>query len=445
MKKWIGLLFTGIMVLLAEKQVHAQQRLSDNALLDKVQEQTFQYFWDAAEPVSGMARERYHVDGVYPSNDKNIVTTGGSGFGIMALIVGIDRKWITRKQGVERFEKILHFLETADRFHGAWSHWINGETGKVKPFGRKDNGADLVETSYLLQGLLCARQYFVYGNKAEKAIADRIDHLWQTVEFNWFQHGQEVLYWHWSPEYQWQMNFPVKGVNECLIMYILAASSPQYGITAAVYEKGWSGNGNIHYEHEVMGYPLQLRYQGDYTNGVPLFWTQYSFLGLDPMGLTDKYADYGTENKHQSLINYTWCVQNPLHYKGYGSDSWGLTASYSTRGYAAHGPDAKNDLGVISPTAAISAIPYTPEESMKAIRHWYEDLSSKVWGPYGFYDAFSETAEWYPQQYLAIDQGPEIVMIENYRTGLLWKLFMSCPEVQSGLHKLGFQSPLLKK
>lgn len=419
-------------------------RLSDSALFRLVQQQTFQYFWDGAEPTSGLARERFHVDNVYPENDKSTVTSGGAGFGVMALLVGIERGFITRAQGVERLEKIIHFLETADRFHGAWPHWWNGETGKVRPFGSNDNGADIVETSYMLQGLLCVRQYFADGSEAEKKLAERADALWKSVEFDWFRNGRNVLYWHWSPTVGWKMNFPVHGYNECLIIYILGASSPTHGVQAEVYHEGWAQNGRIRDTSGYAGYKLGMRYQGVLPHGGPLFWAQYSYLGLDPRGLKDKYGNYEEETRNQALINYQWCVNNPKKYKGYGANNWGLTASYSVGGYAAHAPDSVNDLGVISPTAALASFPYTPAQSMGAMKHWYNNMKDKIWGPYGFYDAFSETDNWFPQHYLAIDQGPAVVMMENYRTGLLWNLFMSCPEIKSGLKKLGFESPWLK-
>lgn len=426
--------------------------LSDTALFRLVQQQTFQYFWDGAEPISGMGRERFHADNIYPENDKHIVTSGGSGFGVMAILVGIERGFITRDEGRARLEKIVGFLERADRFHGAWSHWIDGETGKVKPFGRKDNGGDLVESSFMLTGLLCVRQYFASGNDAEKALAARVDKLWKEVDFNWYRNGKNVLYWHWSPSYGWEMNFAVRGYNECLIMYILAASSPTHGVPAEVYHEGWAEGGKIVANPPIntgtgdsaFGYQLHLRHQGDPRNGGPLFWAHYSYLGLDPRGLKDKYADYWQETHNQAMANYAWCVANPKHFKGYGANNWGLTASYSVGGYAAHAPDAKNDLGVISPTAALSSFPYTPDQSMAAMKHWYFDKRDKLWGPYGFYDAFSETDNWYLPRYLAIDQGPIVVMMENYRSGLLWDLFMSCPEVMAGLKKLGFESPHLK-
>lgn len=413
--------------------------IADASLLDSVQYRTFQYFWDGAEPVSGMARERYHVDNIYPENDKNIVTSGGSGFGIMALIAAIDRGYITREEGLKRIVQMVSFLENADSFHGAFPHWWNGESGKVKPFTEKDDGADLVETAFLVQGLLVAHQYYIKGTEAEQNLAKRIDKIWKSVEWNWFQNGKDVLYWHWSPTHTWQMNFPVHGYNECLIMYLLAAASPTHGIDAQVYHKGWAENGAIIWPHEVEGYKLNMRYQS--TQAGPLFWAHYSFLGLNPNGLKDRYADYFQEMKNYTLINRAYCIRNPGKYKGYGTDCWGLTASYSVNGYASHAPSEAKDYGVIAPTAALSSIVYTPEASIQVMRHLYVSLKDKIWGKYGFYDAFSETSNWYPQRYLAIDQGPIVVMIENYRSGLIWKLFMSHPDVQKGLDKLGFEYP----
>ncbi|MGF2412324.1 MAG: glucoamylase family protein, partial [Ferruginibacter sp.] len=417
----------------------------EEKIFTTVQQAAFQYFYDGAEPTSGLARERFHADNIYPQNDKSTVTSGGGGFGVMAILVGIERNFITRKQGVQQLEKIVHFLETADRFHGAWPHWWNGETGKVKPFGKKDDGGDLVETSFMIQGLLCVRQYFKNGSAEEKALAARIDTLWKAVEFNWYRNGKNVLYWHWSPNFAWDMNFAVHGYNECLIMYILAASSPTHAVPAEVYHEGWAENGKISNNPPAYkNYTLQMHHQGDAVNGGPLFWSHYSYLGLDPRGLKDKYADYWLENTNLALINYQWCTDNPKKYKGYGADSWGLTSSYSIKGYAGHAPSEKRDLGVISPTAALSSFPYTPQQSMAAMMRWYSAIKDKVWGPYGFYDAFSETANWYTPRYLAIDQGPIVVMMENYRSGLLWNLFMSCPEIKKGLKKLEFKSPHLK-
>lgn len=440
--KSCSLVVVGLALGLAACSPRSGRTLSDEALLDSVERRTFEYFWSGAEPVSGLACERIHVDGGYPQDDRTVVTTGGSGFGLMALIAGIDRGYVTRDEGVERFERIVSFLERADRFHGAWPHWIEGSTGRMKPFGQKDNGGDLVETAFLVQGLLTAHQYFVNGSEREQALAARIDTLWREVEWSWYRNGQNVLYWHWSPEYAWEMNFAVRGYNEALIMYILAAASPTYPIDREVYAQGWAEEGAIVAPHEVEGYPLQLRYQG--SEAGPLFWAHYSFLGLDPRGLGDAYCkDYFDEMRNYTLANRAYCLRNPQQHKGYGADCWGLTASYSVEGYAAHAPSERDDRGVISPTAALSSIVYTPEESMAVMRRLYESLGESVWGPYGFYDAFSEEAGWFPTRYLAIDQGPIAVMIENYRSGLLWRLFMSHPDVRNGLRRLGFSSPTL--
>ena len=417
-----------------------QKNISDAVLLDIVEKQTFQYFWDGGEPNSGMAAERIHTDNIYPENDQRTIATGGSGFGCMAILAGIKRNYITRPQALKRFEKIISFLEKADRFHGAWPHWLNDETGHVKPFGSDDDGGDLVESCYLLQGLLCAREYFKDGNEEEKKLAARIDVLWRDVDFDWYRNSnQNVLFWHWSPTHGWTMNFPVHGYNECLILYVMAACSPTHPIPAEVYDQGWAENGDINKISFYKNDTLHLHMQGNPPHGGPLFWSQYSYLALDPHGLKDKYADYWKENETQSIINYKWCVDNPKHFAGYGKNNWGLTASYSVNGYAAHAPDLQNDLGVISPTAAISSLPYTPTQSLVTIRFWYNNMKDKIWGKYGFYDAFSETANWYMPHYLAIDQGPEVAMIENYRSGMFWKLFMSCPEVKKGLKKLGFE------
>ena len=424
----------------------ATEEISTDSLLTLVQYHTFQYFWDGAESTSGLAPERIHMDGDYPQNDQHVVTSGGSGFGVMAILVGIERGFITRDQGRERLEKIVNFLDTADRFHGVWPHWWDGETGKVKPFSPKDNGGDLVETSFMVQGLLCVRQYFRDGTNEEKALAEKIDKLWREVEYDWYRKDNgNVLYWHWSPEYDWEMNLPIRGYDECLITYILGASSPTHGIPAEVYHEGWARGGDIKNDpdHEALGYHLSVKHNGAIQYGGPLFWAHYSYLGLDPRGLKDKYANYWEHNTNHTLINRAWCLENPLGYEGYGPQSWGLTSSYSVEFYAGHAPGENRDKGVITPTAALSSMPYTPEYSIEAMKYWYEELGDKVFGEYGFYDAFSETEDWFPQKYLAIDQGPIIVMIENHRSGLLWDLFMCCPEIKEGLKKLGFESPKL--
>lgn len=400
--------------------------IPDDELLTLVQKQTFRYFWEFGHPISGMARER--------STSGDVVTTGGTGFGIMAMIAAVEREFITREEAVGRILQVTCFLKNnCTRYHGAFAHWVNGATGQTQPFSQKDNGADLVETSFLFQGLLTARAYFTKADPAEHELRTIITELWEAVEWNWFcRDNEQVLYWHWSPDYEWAMNHQISGWNECLITYVLAASSPIYPIYKNVYEKGWARNGEIRNNGTYYGYTLPL---GEAYGG-PLFFAHYSFLGLNPNGLKDSYADYWEQNTHHAMIHYEYCRKNPSGYYGYSADCWGLTASDGNNGYNAHSPT--NDKGVIAPTAALSSMPYTPEQSMAALRFFYYKLGDKLWKEYGFTDAFNLTEKWYDTQFLAIDQGPVIVMIENHRTGLLWDLFMSCGEVQAGLTKLGF-------
>lgn len=411
--------------------------LTDEQLLDLVQRQTFRYFWDFGHPVSGLSRERSNI--AYDYGDE-VVTTGGTGFGIMAILVAAERGWVTRDSALTRIQKMATFLSKADHYHGIFAHWLNGSTGKTIPFSRKDDGADIVESSYLFQGLLCARQYFNYATPAEERLRNTINWLWNEAEWDWFtQGGRNVLYWHWSPNNGWAMNFEIRGFNECLITYVMAASSPRYPVKPDVYHQGWVNSWFFRNGREFYGIKLPLGF--DY--GGPLFFSHYSFLGLDPHGLKDRYADYWTQTTAHVQINRQHCVLNPKKFKGYGENCWGLTASDTYNGYNAHAPD--NDNGTISPTAALSSFPYSPKESMQALRHFYYQLGDKIWTKYGFVDAFNETQNWVAQSHLAIDQGPIIVMIENHRTGLLWKLFMSCPEIQRGLTKLGFESPYIKQ
>ena len=405
--------------------------ISDDSLLTLVQKQTFKYFWDFGHPVSGLARER--------NSSGDIVTSGGSGFGIMAMIVASNRGFITRDQALTRLQTIVSFLKnTAQKFHGAYPHWLNGNTGVVVPFSTKDNGADLVETSYLVAGLLCARQYFNGAASNEINLRNDINSIVDGVEWSWFRKSNEnVLYWHWSPNYNWDMNLPIRGWNECLITYVLGASSKNYSIPKVVYDNGWARNGTIKNGQSYYGLPLPL---GDAYGG-PLFFSHYSFLGINPNGLSDAYADYKQQVTNHTLINYNYCKANPKGYLGYSNAVWGLTASDIPNSYTASSPT--NDVGVIAPTAAISSFPYTPTESMNALKFFYYTLGDKLWKQYGFVDAFSLDQRWFADSFLAIDQGPMIIMIENYRTGLIWNLFTSCPEIKTGMQTLGFTAPYL--
>ena len=399
--------------------------MTDEELLTMVQEYTFRYFWDFAHPVSGMARER---------NTTSTVTSGGSGFGVMAILVGIERRFITQEEGVIRLLKIVNFLETADRFHGVFPHWMNGSTGEVIPFSSLDDGGDLVETAFLIQGLLTARQCINGNSDDEILLRNKITKIWEEVDWNWYRKSvQQVLFWHWSPTHNWEINHEIRGFNEAHIIYLLAIASPTHPIPANLYENGWAAN-NYANGNDFYNYPLEV----GTDKGGPLFFSHYSYMGFDPRNKKDGYTNYFNRNVYHTLINRAYCIENPENHEGYGDNCWGLTASDDPFGYLAHEPIAAKDNGTIAPTAALSSMPFTPELSLAALKHFYRTHGERLWGKYGFYDAFNLTEDWFATSYLAIDQGPIIGMIENHRTQLLWNCFMSNPEIQPALDAIGF-------
>ncbi len=414
------------------------QSVSDSVLLDMVQRTSFRYFWNYAHPTSGLSRERL--------NSGNTVTSGGSGFGIMTIPVAVERGWITYDEGAAQVLKVATFLKNkANRFHGIWPHWLNGETGTVIPFSANDNGGDLVESSFMLQGLLAVRQYFTGNTTNEILLRQYINQLWEAAEYDWYRQtpSSNFLYWHWSPDKAWIMNFQLKGWNETMITYLLGIASPTHPIPATMYKNGWASgsylNGQFFYGKKL--------YAGINWGG-PLFFSHYSFLGFDPRGKQDGIINSGSGNSkvtyfdnfvNTSLIHYKYSIDNPKKFTGYSADCWGLTASDDPFGYSAHEP-LNNDNGTISPTAALSAFPYTPLESMKALKHFYFKQGEKLWGIYGFKDAFNLKENWFASSYLAIDQGPIIVMIENYRSKLLWNLFMKNPEITTMMAAIGMKN-----
>ena len=402
--------------------------LPDDALLEALQKQTFRFFWEGAEPVSGLARDRNRQAG---DTADNLVAVGGAGFGLMALVVAVTRGWVSRAAAVERLFRMLDALERATRHHGVYPHFLDGVSGATIPFGPLDDGGDLVETSFLMMGLLTARRYF--DRPEETALRDRITRLWQDVEWDWHvQPGQRVLTWHWSPRHGFKMNHAIRGWNECLITYVLAAAAPTHSIAPEIYKDGFCGGPDYRNGAAYQGITLPL---GPHLGG-PLFFAHYSFCGLDPNGLWDRHADYWEQNVAHTRTNLAYCTANPGGFAGYSAQCWGLTASDDPSGYDAHAPN--NDNGTISPTAALSSFPYAPRDAMRALRHFLTTYGDKIWGRYGLTDAFNPSHGWFADTFLAIDQAPIILMIENYRSGLLWRLFMSVPEVRHGLARLGF-------
>jgi hypothetical protein len=426
-------------------EVQASTRvLTDDELLTMVQEAAFRYYWEAAHPQAGMAIE------ILPG-DRNLVALGASGFGVMALIVGIDRGFVTREQGAERLLKIVRFLAKADRFHGAWPHYLDGRTGKVNPyFGPYDDGGDLVETAFLMQGLLVARQYFNHQTAEEKQIRNTVTSLWKTIEWDWYRQGPDpnFLYWHWSPDHGFYLHHPLIGWNETMIVYLLAIASPTHPVPATMFHSGFASQSDfaVRYRQD-----WGRTTQGDhYTNGNSyygrkldvgvgsggeLFFAHYSFLAFDPRGKHDRYTNYFENNRNIALIAHAYAMDNPLQFTGYGDDTWGRSAGVNANGGRSQPSD---DNGTITCTAALSSFPYTPVESMKALKHFYRDLGGQLWGIYGFRDGFNQTENWFEDVNTGLNQAPIAVMIENSRSGLIWKQFMSNPEIQPALDAIGF-------
>ena len=420
--------------------------MSDDELLTMLQQECFRYYWEGAHPDAGMTLENI------PGDDR-IVATGASGFGIMALVVGVDRGFITRAQGRERLTKIVSFLEKAPRYHGVWSHFMDGHTGASLPvFSMFDNGGDLVETAFLMQGLLAARQYFNGSSQSEQELYRRISQLWEGVEWDWYRRSpqSDALYWHWSPDWAWQINHRLTGFNETMIVYLLAIASPTHAVPAELYYTGWAGQSKAAVDYR-RGWSATMagdRYANGHNyygikldvgvgSGGPLFFAHYSYMGFDPH-VRDRFADYFDNNRNMARINLAYCEQNPKHFGGYGANSWGLTASDGPRGYNPNAPDANDDSGTMTPTGALASFPYTPDASMAALKHFYRDLGDRLWSIYGPRDAFDLDKDWYSPIYMGLNQAPIMVMIENYRTGLIWKLFMSNPEIQAMLGRVGF-------
>ena len=404
--------------------------MTDDDWMDMVQKYTLKYFWDFGHPISGMARER--------NTSGDIVTTGGTGFGIMAMIAGAERGFLSKEQVLQRLVTIVSFLQIADTYKGAFPHWMDGRNGRTIPFSEKDNGADLVETAFLFQGLLVAKAYFDGDNLLESSLRQAIQSLYERIEWNWFRRGnQNVLYWHWSPNFGWDMNLPIRGFDEAKMVYLLAIASPTHSIPSELYHAGWAGgnyvNTGIHF-----GFPI---FVGPFAGG-PMFFAHYSYIGFDPRNIRDAYCNYFERNRNHALIQQAYARANPLGHPGYSDENWGITASDNPWGYLAHDLTAGRDNGTIAPTAALSSMPYVPEASLLALKHFYRVHGDRLWGPFGFYDAFNLRANWFATSYLAIDQGPIVCMIENHRTGLLWKLFMKTTGIYEALEKIGFVSDL---
>lgn len=415
---------------------------TDTDLLDLEQRAAFYFFWYASNPNTGVSLDRM--------TNPTLGATGSTGFGLTTYPIAVERGWITRTQAAERTLKVLRFYrDTADRFHGFYPHFLNSETGKVIELFDKDNGADIVESAYFFAGALTCRQYFTGADAVESEIRQIATDLynaadWQFVRRNTAGDTLQNLSWWWSPTYGFQNGGRVTGFNEAMIVYLLALGSPTHAVPASVYHQGWAGSYRRNQSH--YGIPLQVE-----SWSSSLFTYQYTPCWVDFRNKQDAYANYFETSRNATLINRQWCIANTGHYVGYSDSLWGLTAcdgpGYSPfRGYDARGPFQSDD-GTIAPTAALASMPFTPNESLAALRYMFDHHRDGLWGAYGFKDAFNLTAnpDWFDPDYIGIDQGPIVIMIENYRSQLIWNLFMSSPEVAAAMAKAGFTTTAVEE
>ena len=395
-------------------------------ILDEWQHKTFNFFHEGASS-TGMTLE---------GNERgDVVTIGGSGFGLMAIIIGSERGWITRTQAAEQTQKIVRFLGKAERFKGMWSHWYNPD-GTSHPFGDQVKTGDIVESAYMAAGLLTASEYYTGSTAVETEIRDSVNSFWNTMDWKFYTGNANVLHWLWFSEKN-SIEMDVRGWNETWVTYSMALGAPSpHNISQDVYTQGWlSGGGIYHTNRSFYGYDLPL---GE-DKGGPMFFAHYSFLGLNPRKIEDQYVNYWKQNVAHTMINRHYCIVDaPAAYK-YDDKNWGLTACYGAKpdlwNYNARSP--LNDDGVIAPTAALSSYPYTPFYSTQVL--FQLAANSLVNGTYGFADAYCPQTSTSERKHLAIDQGPIVVMMENYRSGLIWNLLMKNEHVKAGLLLAGIK------
>lgn len=400
--------------------------------LTEVQEAGFRYYFDYANLGSNLPQE-----GIKPVDSwgPNMVSAVSTGMYFFNIAVGIEREFITREEGVAHVTKALKFLsEKTERIYGAFPHWIDGYTGEVIPFSDTDNGADMVETAIIAKGLIFAREFFDGDDPQEKMIREISDRLWREIEWDKFikEPGVEnVMIWHWSPDHGFS-DLPIVGFNESEIAYLLGIGSPTFPIDPTCYWEGWVGKNADYFNPRIvegLEGPIKLQLTHDY--GIPMFVMHYSYLGLDPRKLPLPEGNLFEEFEQLTLANHDYCRMNSHRYKGYDR-YWGLTASLDPDGYRAHHP-IHDDNGTISPTGAISSIAYQPEKVILMMEEMYLKEGGKLWGPFGFYDAFNPTRDWVATAYIGIDVGPIAPMIENHRSGKLWEVFMKAPEINKAI------------
>lgn len=410
----------------------ASAQATTAALLDTVQHASFLYFWNEANPANGLIRDR--------SQSWSPCSIASLGFGLSSICVGIDHGWVTREAGRDRVRTALQTLWTTPQGSGAsgfigykgfYYHFLDMTTATRT----WDSELSTIDTALLFAGVLDCKQYFTGSDTTETSIRALADSIYRRADWEFFRNATAGLYMGWKPGTGFSGYGLWRGYNEAMIMYILGLGSPTHPIPSGCWTF-WTGT-----------YSWQTQYGQTYVIFPPLFGHQYSHCWIDFRYIADAYMrakgiTYFENSRRATLAQRAYAVANPGGWVGYSDSLWGLTASDSPTGYRARGaPPAQNDDGTITPTAPVSSLPFTPSEMLPVIRNLYFGYPP-LWGPYGFLDAFnlSVGGTWWDTDYIGIDQGPIVLMIENYLTNAVWDRFMQNPDVQLGLTRAGFQT-----
>ncbi len=418
-----------LLFLLAFRTAPAQ--MTDDAILDTIQHTAFQFFWSEANPANGLIKDR--------SASGAPCSIASTGFGLSAICIGVDHGWVSRAAARDR---VLAALKTFWYGPQGDGNGYIGEFGLFYHFldmatARRTWSSELstIDTGLLLAGIVDARQYFDGTDSLETLVRALADSIYYRMRWDYMRNGNPGIMMGYMPGQGFQPYGQWVGYNEASIMYILALGSPTHGIDYSGWQK-WTS-----------GYQWQNQLGYIYVIFPPLFGHQYSACWIDYRNIDDDYmrwvgSTYFLNSRSATLAQRAYCVMNPLAYTGYSDTLWGITASDSPTGYSARGaPPAQNDDGTLVPTAPISSIAFAPEAVLPVIRNMWNNYRAQLWTPYGFRDAFNLSTKpaWYDTDIIGIDQGPEIIMIENYRTGKVWDRFMKNPDVQRGLANALFQ------
>jgi hypothetical protein len=409
--------------------ITASPTLTTEALLDSLQRTSFEYFWEQANPVNGLIRDR--------SQTGSPCSIAAQGFGISAICIAIDHGWVTREAGRARIRLGMQTLWNGPQSDASFG--VNGYKGLFYHFldinsGMRTWSCELstIDTALLMAGILDAREYFDTADAGDVELRALADSLYQRVDWDFMRSGGGAIKMGWKPGTGFNGYGYWIGYNEAMILYVLALGSPTHPVPATAWGF-WT-----------TGYQWQTQYGQTYVIFPPLFGHQYSHCWIDYRHIWDSYMQargitYFENSRRATLAQQAYCIANPGGWVGYGATTWGLTASDDPDGYTAHGaPPALNDDGTITPTAPASSLPFAPEIVIPTLQNLYDTYGAMIWGQYGFKDAFNYSRFWFGPDYIGIDEGPIVIMIENYLNGAVWRRCGTSPYIVTGLARAGF-------